>query len=74
MQQSSATQSLHLSFWELQRLLHVLTPPHSAFLYLQFLARCQPYILLHTRIHRNEVGYGDDTVQKRIREGPARQD
>ena len=28
------------------RLLHVLTPPHSAFLYLQFLARCHPYILL----------------------------
>ena len=24
-----------------------LTPPRSAFLYLQFLARCHPYILLH---------------------------
>ena len=29
------------------RLLHALTPPRSAFLYLQFLARCHPYILLH---------------------------
>ena len=28
------------------RLLHALTPPRSAFLYLQFLARCHPYILL----------------------------
>ena len=26
---------------------HALTPPRSAFLYLQFLARCHPYILLH---------------------------
>ena len=35
------------------RLLHALTPPRSAFLYLQFLARCHPYILLHfyTCIH-----------------------
>ena len=29
------------------RLLHALTPPRSAFLYLQFLAWCHPYILLH---------------------------
>ena len=29
------------------RLLHVLTPPRSAFLNLQCLARCPPYILLH---------------------------
>ena len=29
------------------RLLHTLTPPRSGFLYLQFLARCHPYILLH---------------------------
>ena len=29
------------------RLLHALTPPRSAFLYLQFLAQCHPYILLH---------------------------
>ena len=29
------------------RLLHTLTPPRSAFLCLQFLARCHPYILLH---------------------------
>ena len=29
------------------RLLHALTPPRSVFLYLQFLARCHPYILLH---------------------------
>ena len=27
-------------------LLHALNPPHSAFLYLQFLAWCHPYILL----------------------------
>ena len=45
MQQSSATQSLHLG--GCGRLLHALTPPCSAFLYLQFLARCHPYILLH---------------------------
>ena len=38
MQQSSATQS--------GSLLHALTPPRSAFLYLQFLERCHPYILL----------------------------
>ena len=30
-----------------RRLLHALTPPHSTLLYLQFLARCHPYILLH---------------------------
>ena len=29
------------------RLLRTLTPPRSTFLYLQFLARCHPYILLH---------------------------
>ena len=29
------------------RLLHTLTPPRSAFLYLQFLAWCHPCILLH---------------------------
>ena len=29
------------------RLLYALTPPRSAFLYLQFLAQCHPYILLH---------------------------
>ena len=29
------------------RLLHALTPPRSAFLYLQVLAQCHPYILLH---------------------------
>ena len=27
--------------------MHALTPPRSPFLYLQFLARCHPYILLH---------------------------
>ena len=29
------------------RLLHALNPPRSAFLYLQFLERCHPYILFH---------------------------
>ena len=29
------------------RLLHALTPPRSAFLYLQFLVQCHPYIQLH---------------------------
>ena len=42
MQQSSATQSLHLVFGGCGRLLHALTPLHSAFLYLQFLVWCQP--------------------------------
>ena len=36
-----------LVFGDCRRLLHALTPPRSAFLYLQFLARCHPYILLH---------------------------
>ena len=36
-----------LDFGGCGRLLHALTPPRSAFLYLQFLARCHPYILLH---------------------------
>ena len=36
-----------LVFGSCGRLLHALTPPRSAFLYLQFLARCHPYILLH---------------------------
>ena len=30
-----------------RRLLHALTPPRSAFLYLQFLARCHPYFIFN---------------------------
>ena len=55
MQQSSAaTQSLYLGCG---RLLHTLTPPRSAFLYLQFLAWSHPYILLHfyTCTHRSAL-------------------
>ena len=38
----------YIFFWGgCGRLLHALTPPRSAFLYLQFLAWCHPYILLH---------------------------
>ena len=47
--QSSATPnpySIFHGFGGCGRLLHALTPPRSAFLYLQFLARCHPYILL----------------------------
>ena len=41
MQQSSTTPSLYiLVFGGCGRLLHALNPPHSTFLYLQFLARC----------------------------------
>ena len=47
MQQSSTTQSQSLVFGGCGRLLHALTPPRSAFLFQQFLARCHPYILLH---------------------------
>ena len=35
------------NFGGCRRLLQALTPPHSAFLYLQFLAWFHPYILLH---------------------------
>ena len=45
MQQSSATSKK--PGLGCGRLLHALTSPRSAFLYLQFLARCHPYILLH---------------------------
>ena len=44
------------------RLLHALTPPRSAFLYLQILARCHPYILQV----KNKVGCRDDTVPKTV--------
>ena len=44
MQESSATPRF---FGGCGRLLHALNPPRSAFLYLQFLARCHPYILFH---------------------------
>ena len=47
MQQSSVIPSVHLDFGGCRRLLHAFNPPHSAFLFQQFLARCHPYILLH---------------------------
>ena len=48
MQQSSATPSLHLIFLGVAEDCCMLsTIPCSGFLYLQFLARCHPYILFH---------------------------
>ena len=42
------------------------TLPCSAFLYLQFLARCHPYILTSIKSIKNEIGCRDDTVPKTV--------
>ena len=46
------------------------TIPCSGFLYLQFLARCHPYILISFlmifTLVKNEVGCREDTVSKTV--------
>ena len=77
MKQSSATQSLHLSFWGVVEDCYMFSLCLLVSTVFGTVSSLHPtsFLYLYTQHYKsiNEVGHWDDTVQKRTQEGHARQ-